>query len=212
MTDPYEDQEELEKVKRWWSTYGNALLLGIAVGLAALFGNKYWAQYKQQRAEAASAIYDQLLEEFNKKAFDEVEKSVAALMSDYSATPYAALGAMIIARVNVDKGKSEDARASLEWAVANATDEGTRHVARLRLARLLRQAKEFDGALAILQVEDIRGFESDYYELRGDLALAKGDKGAAREAYREALKFLDSASTYRPVLNMKLADLGPESS
>jgi predicted negative regulator of RcsB-dependent stress response len=210
LSDPYTDQEQVEKLKQWWKTYGGALLVGIALGLAILFGNKYWTDYKQQRAAAASALYDQLLEGYRKKAFDDVRKSAGKIIDEYAATPYAGLAAMMLARVNLDAKQSEEARRQLRWAVDNASDAGTRQAARLRLARVLAADGDIDGALALIAVENIAGFESDYEELRGDLLAAKGDKQAAREAYVRAIKHLDATSSYLPVLNMKLDDLGPE--
>lgn len=210
MSDPYSDQEQVEKLKQWWKTYGNALLLGIALGLAILFGNKYWTDYKHQRAASASALYDQLLEDYRKKAFDDVRKVASKIIDDYASTPYAGLAAMVLARVDFDAKQSEKVKQQLRWAVDHASDIGARHVARLRLARVLAADGEIDAALALIAIKDIAGFESDYEELRGDLLAAKGDKQGAREAYGRAIKHLDATSSYLPVLNMKLDDLGPE--
>lgn len=210
MSDHYSDDEELQKLKTWWKTYGNPLLLGVALGVAVIWGNKYWTEYKNQQAEAASTLYDKLLADYRNKAFDTARESGGKLMEEYGATPYAGLAAMLLARISFDMDKIEDARRKLRWALDNASDEGTRHVARLRLARILANANEVDAALALLDVSDIAGFEADYYELRGDLAAAKGEKRRAREAYREALKHLNQFSSYRLVLNMKLDNLGLE--
>ena len=210
MTDPYSDDQELEQLKTWWKTYGNALLLGIALGLSILGGNKYWSQHKQERAEAASVIYDGLVDNYREKAFDKLREASESLKGDYAATPYAGLAAMISARVNLVEGKIDDARRELQWTLDNATDDGTKHAARLRLARIVADANEVDAALFLLDVSDIAGFELDYHELRGDLTVLKGDKQAAREAYRMALKELDEFSSYKSTLSMKLDALGPE--
>lgn len=210
MSDPYTEQEQVEKLKQWWKTYGSALLVGIALGLAILFGNKYWTDYKQQQAAAASALYDQLLQDYRKKAFDDVRKTAGKIIDEYSETPYAGLAAMMVARVSFDAKQSEEVRRQLRWAIDHASDVGTRHAARLRLARVLAADGEIDAALALISIKDTAGFESDYEELRGDLLVAKGDKQAAREAYARAIKHLDATSSYLPVLNMKLDELGPE--
>ena len=212
MSDPYTDHDELEKLKRWWKTYGNALLLGIALGLAILFGNRYWTSYQQQRAEAASALYGQLLEGYRKKELDGVRQVGDRLINEYGSTPYAGLGALMLARVSFDTQQPEQMRKHLRWAVDNATDPGTRHTARLRLGRVLAAAGELEAALALIDIQDIAGFESSYGELRGDVLAAKGDKQGAREAYRRAIEQLNDASGYLPVLNMKLDNLGPETS
>ncbi len=203
------DDETLEQIKAWWKTYGNALLLGIALGLTILFGNKYWSQYKQQRAEDASAIYEHLREDYQQKKFDAVREAGNQLIEQYVSTPYAGLAAMIVARIDLESDKLESAQSQLRWAMEHATDSGTRHVARLRLARVLSDAGEIDAALALIDIDDVVGFELDYYELRGDLSLAKGNKQAARNAYQQAVQHIDDVASYRPILNMKLDDLQP---
>lgn len=210
--DGHADDETLERLKAWWKTYGNALLLGIALGLAILFGHKYWSQYKQERAETASAIYEELLEHYRQKEFDAVREASGKLIDDYASTPYAGLAAMIVARIDLEGDKREAGREQLRWAMEHATDGATRQVARLRLARVLADANEIDPALALLDIDDTAGFELDYYELRGDLHETKGNKQAARNAYQQALKHVDDRSSYRPILNMKLDDLGPSES
>ncbi|GMQ90605.1 MAG: tetratricopeptide repeat protein [Gammaproteobacteria bacterium] len=210
MSETYTEDQEVEKLKSWWKTYGNALLLGVALGVAILFGNKYWTAQKARRAEAASAVYDQLVTNFGKKAFDNVRQSGATLIDEYAGTPYAGLAAMILARVEFDEGKPEDARRQLQWVVDNATDEGARHAARLRLARLLINDNELDKTRALIEVEDIAGFEADYYELRGDIEAAMGNKSKARAEYEKARERLGDFSSYRVVLNMKIDDLGPD--
>lgn len=212
MSDHHSDDQELEQIKTWWKNYGNALLLGIALGLAILVGNKYWSQYKQERAESASAIYDGVLDDYRERAFDEVREAAATLKNNYAATPYAGLATLIVARVSFEEGKIEDARRQLEWVLDHATDGGTRHAARLRLARVLADAGKVDAALALLDVTDIAGFELDYHELRGDLIASQGNSQGARDAYRLALKHLDDLSPYRSILSMKLDALGPEPS
>lgn len=209
MDAPYSDDEALDKLKAWWKTYGNALLLGIALGLAILFGHRYWSQYRQEQAEMASAIYDELLANHRQKKFDAVRESSAKLIDEYASTPYAGLAALIVARVNFEMENGEAGREQLKWAMEHATDGGTRQVARLRLARVLADAGEVDAALALLDTNDITGFESEYHELRGDLAALKGNRQEARNAYRQALTHLDELSIYRSIVSMKLDELGP---
>ncbi len=212
MSTPYDEQEELEKLKRWWKTYGNALLLGIALGLAILFGNKYWSDYRQRQAEAASALYDELLVQVEKKSYDDARQAAQRLLDEYASTPYAGLAALTLARVSYESQQPEEARRHLRWAVDHARDAGVRHVARLRLGRLLAAAGELDAALALSEVKDVAGFEAEYAELRGDLLAAKGDNAGARAAYSQALAQTSEAAPYRAVLQMKLDSLGPQES
>ena len=45
-------------------------------------------------------------------------------------------------------------------------------------------------------------------ELRGDIALARGDLEAARKAYEQALTHLDQSAATRQLVELKLIDAG----
>ncbi|MFL6651668.1 MAG: tetratricopeptide repeat protein, partial [Sulfurifustaceae bacterium] len=57
MVSAYTDQEQVERLKAWFKDYGGALLIGVALGLILLFGNKYWRQYQEEQRVAASELY-----------------------------------------------------------------------------------------------------------------------------------------------------------
>jgi len=205
----YDEQEELEKLKAWWKNYGNALIFGVLLGAAVLFGYRYWTQHQEQRLQDASALYNQLMLEMRYKKTDAARKTGESLVNGYSATPYAGMAGLLLARLDIDAGDAKTARTHLQWVIDHAKDPATVSAARLRLARLLIGSGEKDAALALLDVKDQAGFEGEYEELRGDIYAAQGKRDEARAAYREALKHLPAGSTYIPVLNMKLDDLGP---
>ena len=206
----YADQEELDKLKDWWKNYGPALIAGVLLGAAILVGVRYWTQHKEQSHQAASVIYEQMLQSYRANKRDLVRYSGESLINDYASTPYAGMAALILARIDFDAGDMAAARKRLQWAVENADDVATAHAARLRLARLYLSGGEKDAALALLDVKDQAGFTTEYEELKGDIYAAQGKNQEARVAYGEALKRLPAGSPYAPVLNMKLDDLGPE--
>lgn len=206
----YADQEELDKLKDWWKNYGHALIAGVLLGAAILVGVRYWTQYKEQNLQAASAIYEQMIQSYRAQKPDLVRYSGESLINDYSSTPYAGMAALILARMDFDSGDMAGARKRLQWAVENADDAATVHSARLRLARLYLSGGDKDAALALLDVQDQAGFTTEYEELKGDIYVAQGKNEDARAAFREALKRLPAGSPYAPILNMKLDDLGPE--
>ena len=205
----YAEQEELERLKSWWKTYGGSLIAGIALGLAILFGYRYWVDYRLTQREAASVLYDQMLDELRARK-PEASASGTKLIDEYASTPYAGMAALLLARHAYETGDKTGARQRLEWAIANVSDPATRHAARLRLARLLIEMGQLPEAAALAEVKEIAGFESEYHELRGDLAVAQDKPEQAREAYSAALKQVPSGSPYRAVLSMKLDDLGGE--
>lgn len=206
----YAEQEDLEKLKAWWKNYGNALIVGVLLGTAVLIGFRYWTQHTEQSRQAASVLYDQLLQDWHVKKFDTARKSADTLMNDYSSTSYAGMAALMLARMDFDAGDVAAARLHLQWVLDHGKEEATVHAARLRLARLLLNSGDKDAALALLNMPDPFGFVAEYEELKGDIYTAQGKREQARLSYREALKHLPAGSPYAPILNMKLDDLGPE--
>jgi predicted negative regulator of RcsB-dependent stress response len=203
----YTDREEIEKLQTWWKTYGGALLLGVLLGVALLFGNKYWTQYKEQQRVDASELYAQMLQQVQESKADAARSGGEKLIADYARTPYAGMAALLLARLSFEANDVPAARKRLEWAVANATDPAIAHAARLRLGRVHLAAGEYAAALALVQ-KNAAGFEAEYLELKGDAYLGLGKTDEARAAYGDAVKQSPAESASRRVLEMKLEDSG----
>lgn len=207
--DIHNPDDQLASLKAWWQQYGTALIAGVLIGLLLLGGLNYWKQYRSQRAEAASVLYDRLLDSVQQGRSDDAGKTAAALVADHAATPYAGKAALLAARLRFEAQDLAGARQQLEWAVEHARETAVQHSARIRLGHLLLDLKEIDAALALATVRDPDGFESEYAELKGDALLAKGDRDAARNAYQTALDKLPPQSPYQRLLAMKRDNLGP---
>lgn len=208
--DAYTQQQEVERLRNWWKEYGNALIAGVVIGVAILFGSKYWKQHQETRRVEASGLYEQMLTSARGSEKEAARASGERLIKDYDGTPYAAMAALMLARQAQEGGDTAGARRHLEWTIANAHQDAVQHAARLRLARLLASGGEHAAALAVTEIKDRGGFEADYLELRGDLFSALGRAAEARTAYSEALKQMREPSPYQSVVRMKLDALGPE--
>jgi len=81
-------------------------------------------------------------------------------------------------------------------------------VARLRLAGLQMDAKQYDEALKTLDVGVTDEFKALADDRRGDIYLAQGKKDEAAKAYKSAWDHLDAAVDYRRFIEGKLTALG----
>lgn len=208
--DTYDSNEELDRVKTWWKTYGNAVIFGVVLGALMLTGLHYWNRHKTEQAQAASALYMQMDTDYNQKKIEAVQTAGAQLMKDYAATPYAGKAALYLAKISYERNDLASARAQLQWAIDNGKEPGIKHVARIRLGRILLAANEYDAALRLTAVDDQLGFASAYSELKGDVLLRQGKTEEARAAYRAAREALLQGSAYTRVLDKKLDALGAE--
>ena len=206
----YNPDDQLANLKNWWKQYGQALIIGVVIGLLLLAGGNYWRQHKIKRAETASLLYESLLADLQQGKADAMSAAATKLMQDYEATPYAGKSALLLARQRFDAKDIAGTRTHLEWAMKNATEVAVQHSARLRLGRLHLDQGDTAAVLALVNIKDTNGFVSEYEELKADALLAQGDRDGARRAYQAAIEKTPRASLYLQTLTMKRDNLGPE--
>jgi predicted negative regulator of RcsB-dependent stress response len=212
VADTYDDNEQLQALKRWWDDYGTYLLIGLVVVLGSFFGWQFWQNQQQSRAEAASMLFEQFLEarqEPLELRVVEAEAALAELDSSHQGSSYQVFSLFFRAQDAVSREAYEDAAAYLQRAVDGARAAELRNVARLRLARVQQQLGDSDAALATLRAVTGSGFRAQAAEIQGDILVARDDRAAAREAYERALELAgDSMDT--SLLQLKLADLASD--
>lgn len=202
------DEETVEKLRAWWSENGPWIIGGIALGGLVLFGWRYWLEWRDQTYAEASERYERLVAASEAGEYARALELAGEIRDSKLSTPYAGLAALVIARQAVQEGDSPEARAQLRAVIDGSGDPHTAHLARLRLARLLLAAGELDAAGELAAHADTAAYTSLYAELRGDIALARGDRDGAISAFRAALDAADGGITDRQLLQMKLSDLG----
>jgi predicted negative regulator of RcsB-dependent stress response len=175
-----------------------------------VIGINYWRESRNAASEEASEIYTSLTAAQNAGVYPDILSLVATLKDEYSSTPYASKGALIEAREYVEQGKLEDAVVSLHWAMENTEESGVENAARLRLARIMIEQGQLDSAAAMLDIEDYQGFDSQYYELLGDLALVRGDHEGAALNYTWALDNIGEDVGYATIITIKKDSLKVE--
>ncbi len=208
MTDLKTDEEQVEELKKWWKENGRSVIAGLILGIGIIFAWQGWQQYRASQAAQASATYRQLSQAARAGHAEAAETLYQRLRDDFSSTPYAAFGALDMARLKVDQNQLAEARVFLDRARDDAPDKGFAQVARIRLARVLLDLKDLALAERIISEPTPPAFAAELAVLRGDLALAKGDREAARAAYQEALEGKVANPAY---VRMKLNDLAPAS-
>jgi predicted negative regulator of RcsB-dependent stress response len=204
----YEDEAQVEQLRRWWRENWMALAGGLVIGLAGIFGWQWWQERATTHSEQASRVYEDL----RKTEADKVERQAELgknLRDDFGDTPYAAHGALLLAQRAAERSDWDAARENLDWVVKKADDPGLKKVAKLRLARVLWQQQKADDALALLDVPEDDAFAALYQELRGDIQRGKGDAAAARAAYEKAMQ-IGPTPAGRQQLQRKLDDLATE--
>lgn len=207
MADQLSDQEQLEAITRWLRKNGPGIVAGIAIGLAAVVGWRWWQDHQRTQAEIASRYYETLLVAMDNDDAPRARGQAAVLTDAYADTTYGVLAALTLARLDAEAGKTDAAIDWLEWVLARTDQRELRDIARLRLARLLLAEEQFDAARA--QLDQILGseFAAEQEELRGDIHAASGRIEQARTAYQAALAARGSDGEGASLLRWKLDQL-----
>ena len=182
------EDQQIEALKGWWKENGTSLIVGLFVGVSALFGWRYYAEQNNIQAVQASDIYMQVMQSaVTGNIDDKIIDFQNQLINEYSSTPYAALSALTLAKIEYEKGNADAAVAQLELAIKHANDDVIRQVASLRLASVYIEQKKYDEAQALLNMKHNAAYDAQYEELKGDLFSARGDIAEARAAYDKAI-------------------------
>lgn len=203
-----QEQEQLDALKAFWKQNGNLITWLLVLVLGAYAGWNGWTWYQRDQAVKAGAMYDEL--ERSAQAGDEARSTrvFGDLSARFGGTSFAAQGGLLAAKLQADKDKADAARTTLTWVAEKGADEGLRAVARLRLAALLAQDKQFDAAIQQLNAVNTVGFEGLVADRRGDVLLAMGKTQEAKAAFEAAYKGLDEKLDYRRLVDAKLTALG----
>ncbi|OQW93131.1 MAG: hypothetical protein BWK79_12760 [Beggiatoa sp. IS2] len=209
--DPYKaEQEQIEDIKAWWRENGTSVVAGILLGIALLYGWQAWQKYTQNKADANSFAYEQLLSSLEQGQIDKARAVAGTLLSEESNTLYAALSALNLARQDLEEGKIDASHAHLQWVLDQKFSPELTHIARLRKARLFIVQEQFDKAQILINGIEVGKFKGSYAVIQGDMALAQGKIDAARTIYTSALASEDLSKEYRDLLQRKVEDLGEQ--
>jgi len=202
------EKEQIEQLKKWWKENGSSLITGVLLGLSLLFGGKAWMNWKDTQAQNASNIYAQMQSALKNNDVVMARSQANELISNYSGSGYATLAALNLAKLAMQDHEDAAAQAQLEWALAHARTPQLENIARTRLLRVLIDEKNYEQAETVFsQVVDAGEYSVIYTELQGDLAFARGDAGAAAEAYRAALDALPVQAPNAAYLRVKYENL-----
>ncbi|WP_019675668.1 YfgM family protein [Arsukibacterium perlucidum] len=197
------EEQQVEAIKRFWNDYGKAILGGVVIGLAGLYGWRYFQAEQRSQAEQVSAQYSQLLEQQQTEGSDWLA-SARGFIDAQSDTSYAVFAALLAAREAIDNQQLTVAAEHLSWVMNNAKDAPVKAIAQLRLARVQREQGNYADALATLQLAVPEAFAAQQAELKGDVLQLTGELAQAKAAYQQALA---SSEQNRPLLQVKLDEL-----
>ena len=209
MVDVYASEEEqVAAIKKWWKENGTSIILGIAIGSAALFGWRYWQGQITIKGQQASLTYSKMEQQLSTNN-EEATTTAKQLMQEFGDTPYASFAALKLAKVAVDAKDTESANNYLRWVIDNGSSAEIVQTATMRLARLLISSDNADSAWAVFStLDDNVASLASYHELKGDILLVQGKQDEAKNAYLQSSVLNPAGPGGNAFLEMKMDDLG----
>jgi predicted negative regulator of RcsB-dependent stress response len=209
MEDFTNEREQLEAIKRWFNRNGSALVTGIALGLAVLFGWRYWQESTRLAAETASVEFMRMSNALAAEDSTAAREAARDLLGRAPDSAYAVFASMQLARLEAEAGNWEVAASHLLWVIENHPDDPLTALARTRLARVYLQLGRPADALAQVGPEVSLPNTTLTAEVRGDVYRALGKPAEARQYYQQAAELDPAAfSDENSGLALKLDALG----
>lgn len=198
------EEQQVEAIKRFWDQYGKAILGGVVLGLAVLYGFRFYQGQQRANAEQASVQFSQLIEQRSDNASEDWLAQAQGFIDGSSKDAYAVMAALLAAKDAVTLKQYDKAEAQLNWVLAQAKEPAVLALTQLRLARLQREQGKLDAALTTLSTAVPKGFVAMQAELKGDVLVQAERLAEAKAAYQLAL---DNAGQNTQLLQVKLDDL-----
>jgi predicted negative regulator of RcsB-dependent stress response len=203
-----QEQEQLDALKAWWKDNSKWIVSTLTVALLAYATFTYWKNYQGKQAAEASTLYAEVLKQVASNDPKRINDAVGALVEKYSNTAYAPRAQLLAVQSNMQARDMDRAKSQLGWVIAHASESGLQDTARLKLSSILLDEKKYDEAIKLLDATHPDAFTGLYSDLKGDVLAAQGKLDEARAAYKQAYDKMDSKSSYRNLIQLKLDGLG----
>lgn len=200
MADYLSDDEQLDRLRKWWTTNGVSIVVGVILAIAAVLGWRWYQDNQLVDAESASEAFENYLA----ASEDTREAALATLEGEHGQSAYRVFALLHEAHDAATGEAWETALGFLETAVAVADEPLLRDVSAYRMAKVLYQLDRVDEALAALGRIQTKGYDPVVAELTGDIELSRGNAAAARDAFEAALAAAGAQHPRRLIVEMKL--------
>ena len=194
------EEEQVDKLKKWWDSNGKQIIAGAVLGLAGIFGWNAYVDYQDSQALNARALYlSYASDSANVGAYDK-------LIKDHPSSLYADQGTLVMAKYLFDAGNYSLALDALE-PLMSRENSVIASTASLRTASLFLELGQHKEALAALNMENANEFSGLFYNLAGDVYLDLGNNEQARNSYTLAIEKITDNSSLSQLIQIKLDDL-----
>ena len=194
------EEEQVDKIKKWWSSNGKQIIVGALIGLAGVFGWNYYKDYQEVQSLNARSLYISYAADSNNVgAYDK-------LIKNHSSSSYADQATLLMGKYLFDAGSYNLALDAIKPLMINQSSIIS-STAVLRIASIYLQLGMHDEALSTLNIESGEDFSGLIYNLTGDIHLDIGNFDDAKKYYLLAIENITENSNLTQLIQFKLDDL-----
>ena len=194
------EEEQVDKLKKWWDSNGKQIIAGAVLGLAGIFGWNYYVDYQDSQALNARALYlSYASDSANVGAYDQ-------LIKDHPSSSYADQATLLMAKYLFEAENYSLALDALK-PLMSRENSVIASTAALRSASLYLELGQHQEALAVLNMDNANEFSGLFYNLAGDVYLDIGNNEEARNSYALAIENITDNSSLSQLIQIKLDDL-----
>lgn len=208
------EEEQVEAIKNWWNENGKSLIVTLVVVLGGYFGWTGYQDHQRAQGEAASNVYQQLVNKATKPLSEqteadktELEALAADIKKEFPGSLYAQFAGLYSAKFAIEANEFDAAAQELQTLLETADEGPVTYLAQVRLARVYIQQEKFDEALALVATTPEASFTAQYEAVKGDALFAKGEQAKALQAYQAARAAAAALGINTQVLQRKIDDL-----
>jgi predicted negative regulator of RcsB-dependent stress response len=202
-----EEQEQIATFKAFWARYGNLITWVLILALGSFAAYNFWNSHSRKQSVEASALYDEQTDALVAKDNAKSQRIASDIQSKFKRTVYAQMSALAAAKTAFEANDLKTAKTQLQWVIDNGNDE-YKSVAQLRLAGVLLDEKNFDGALKLLDGKFLPQFAAEVADRKGDVLVAQNKIADARTAYVAALAAMGPKHPGSQLVRIKLEAIG----
>ncbi len=203
-----EEQEQLDQIKHFWKQYGNAITWVLIVVMGSFASWNFYQYWQRSQAQQAAALFDEVDRAVLVADPARMDRVFSDMKDKFASTVYAQQAGLLVAGQYVKLGKSDAAKSALAWVAEQSSDAGYQALARLRLAAIAIESKNFEEALKLLNMAYPSSFEALVADRKGDVFMLQGDKSKAVVEYEKSYRLFDPQTEYRRLVEVKLNALG----
>ena len=194
------EEEQVDKIKKWWNSNGKQIIAGAVIGLAGVFGWNYYNDYQDNQALNARTLYLNYSSDSNNVG------AYNKLIKEHPSSSYADQATLLMAKYLFDAGSYSLALDVIKPLISNQSSIIS-STAVLRVASIYLQLGQHNEALSTLNIESGEGFSGLIYNLTGDVYLDLGNSDEAKKYYLLAIENITENSNLTQLIQIKLDDL-----